>query len=112
MYELLILHAYFGGCLYCLWTTDSAVKVAVHGIVCLHRDVSIHAASAEAKNVDDVVGLLADVVMRPLFTEDEVSSSAVSPAPDRPAERQIGWWLGIRTLGQYFHLFILVSVTI
>ena len=39
------------------------------------RDVSIHAASAEAKNVDGVVGLLADVVLRPLFTEDEVSGS-------------------------------------
>ena len=36
------------------------------------RDVSIHAASAEAKHVDGVVDLLSDVVLRPLFTEDEV----------------------------------------
>ncbi|XP_043238615.1 mitochondrial-processing peptidase subunit alpha-like [Amphibalanus amphitrite] len=36
------------------------------------RDVSIHAASAEARHVDGVVDLLSDVVLRPLFTEDEM----------------------------------------
>ena len=53
-------------------TSVSSILTRLRAV--LHsRDVSIHAASAEAKHVDNVVGLLSDVVLRPLFTEDEVS---------------------------------------
>jgi len=39
-----------------------------------YRDVVLYAASANRKHVDNIIKVLADVVLRPRITEDEVKN--------------------------------------
>lgn len=42
-------------------------------ILFIHRDTTIYAVSAESTGLGSVVKMLADVVMRPMITSEEVS---------------------------------------